>query len=91
MLQFLTLDLFVFFVFFEALFIPMYFLIGLFGSGAKRILANYYLLGYTLLGSVFMLVGLVMLFTKVKTTNVIGLGELGQGNGVLSGSEGKLL
>jgi NADH-quinone oxidoreductase subunit M len=57
---FLSLDLFLFFVFFEIVLVPMYMLIGGWGHGNKLYAANKFFL-YTMFGSAFMLVGIVSL------------------------------
>ncbi|MEX0720404.1 MAG: NADH-quinone oxidoreductase subunit M [Balneolaceae bacterium] len=57
---FASLDLIVFYVFFELSLIPMYFLIGIWG-GAGRIEATIKFFIYTLVGSLVMLVGLIYL------------------------------
>jgi NADH-quinone oxidoreductase subunit M len=57
---FVALDLFMFFVFFEIVLIPMYFLIGKWGHGNREHAAMKFFL-YTMLGSAFMLVGIVSL------------------------------
>jgi NADH-quinone oxidoreductase subunit M len=56
--SFLSLDLFVFFVFFEIVLVPMYFLIAGWGY-EKRVYAATKFFLYTMLGSAFMLVGLI--------------------------------
>ena len=56
--SFLSLDLFVFFVFFEIVLVPMYFLIGGWGYENRVYAATKFFL-YTMLGSAFMLVGLI--------------------------------
>ncbi|MDE3242433.1 MAG: NADH-quinone oxidoreductase subunit M [Nitrospirota bacterium] len=58
---FVALDLILFFVFWELMLIPSYFLIKLWGGGAERQYAALKYVLYTLLGSVFMLVGIVLL------------------------------
>lgn len=58
---FVSLDLILFFVFWELMLIPSYFLIKLWGSGAQRQYAALKYVLYTLLGSVFMLVGFALL------------------------------
>jgi NADH-quinone oxidoreductase subunit M len=58
---FLSIDLILFFVFWELMLIPSYFLIKLWGGGAERHYAALKFVLYTLLGSVFMLVGFVLL------------------------------
>ena len=55
---FVALDLVLFFVFFEIVLVPMYFLIGRWGHGRRVYAANKFFL-YTMLGSAFMLVGIV--------------------------------
>ena len=56
--SFLSLDLFLFFVFFEIVLVPMYFLIGNWGY-EKRVYAATKFFIYTMVGSAFMLVGIV--------------------------------
>ncbi|MEC7843906.1 MAG: NADH-quinone oxidoreductase subunit M [Actinomycetota bacterium] len=57
---FVSLDLFMFFVFFEIVLIPMYFLIGKWGHGNARYAATKFFL-YTMLGSALMLVSIISL------------------------------
>ena len=57
---FLALDLFLFFVFFEAVLVPMYFIIGIWG-GERRIYAAVKFFIYTAFGSALMLVGIIAL------------------------------
>jgi NADH-quinone oxidoreductase subunit M len=56
--SFLSLDLFVFFIFFEIVLVPMYFLIGGWGYDDRRYAALKFFL-FTMFGSAFMLVGVV--------------------------------
>ncbi|MEW4571198.1 NADH-quinone oxidoreductase subunit M [Tautonia sp. JC769] len=58
---FLALDLFLFFVFFEFMLLPMYFLIGVWGGEHREYAAIKFLL-YTLFGSVFILVAILLLY-----------------------------
>jgi NADH-quinone oxidoreductase subunit M len=58
---FFSLDLFLFFVFWEVMLIPMYFLIGIWGH-EKRIYAAVKFILYTMLGSILMLVGILWLY-----------------------------
>ena len=58
---FVSFDLFLFFLFWEAMMIPMYFLIGIWG-GPNRIYAAVKFFLYTLAGSALMLVAIVFLF-----------------------------
>jgi NADH-quinone oxidoreductase subunit M len=58
---FFALDMFLFYVFWEAMLIPMYFIIGIWG-GERRIYAAVKFFLYTFVGGVLMLVGLLSLF-----------------------------
>ena len=86
---FLTLDLFFFFVFFEVVLVPMYFLIGTWGHGNRIYAATKFFL-FTMLGSALMLVGIVSIVflheraTGITTFDVEAL-ALGQNWGVIAG------
>nr|YP_009646659.1 NADH dehydrogenase subunit 4 [Chloropicon laureae]QBX98563.1 NADH dehydrogenase subunit 4 [Chloropicon laureae] len=67
---FCLLDLFLFYVFFESVLIPMFFIIGIFGSRERKIRAAYQFFLYTLLGSVLMLLGILMIYNQTGTTQV---------------------
>ena len=58
---FMALDFFLFFVFWEAMLVPMYLLIGIWGGSRKLYAAIKFFL-YTLLGSVLMLLGILFLY-----------------------------
>jgi NADH-quinone oxidoreductase subunit M len=58
---FVSLDTFLFYVFWEVMLIPMYFLIGIWG-GPRRIYASVKFFLFTLFGSVLMLVGIIALY-----------------------------
>ena len=58
---FCSLDMFLFFVFWESMLIPMYFLIGIWG-GERRIYATVKFVLYTMAGSALMLVGILALY-----------------------------
>ncbi|HZZ73227.1 MAG TPA: NADH-quinone oxidoreductase subunit M [Pirellulales bacterium] len=58
---FLSLDFFLFYVFWEVVLLPMYFLIGVWGGPRREYAALKFFL-YTLLGSVFMLIAILMLY-----------------------------
>lgn len=60
---FCALDGLLFYVFFEATLIPMYFIIGIWG-GPNKIYAAFKFFLYTLMGSLLMLVALIYLYTK---------------------------
>jgi len=69
---FCALDLVLFYVFWEAVLIPMYFLIGIWGH-ENRIYAAIKFFLYTFAGSVLMLVGLVYLYAKTETFSLVEL------------------
>jgi proton-translocating NADH-quinone oxidoreductase chain M len=73
---FLSLDLLLFYVFFEAVLIPMYFIIGIWGSRARKIQAAYMFFLYTLAGSLLMLLALVLIATEAGTTDLLVLPSL---------------
>ncbi len=57
---FVALDLLLFFAFFEIVLVPMYFLIGIWGSGNRRYAATKFVL-FTAFGSIFLLAGIIAL------------------------------
>jgi NADH-quinone oxidoreductase subunit M len=64
---FTSLDLFLFYIFFELTLIPMYFIVGVWG-GERRIYAAVKFFLYTALGSLLMLVAILYLYFRAKTT-----------------------
>ena len=60
---FVALDLFVFYVFWELMLIPMYFIIGIWG-GERRLYASIKFVIYTLVGSLLMLVAILYLYIQ---------------------------
>ncbi len=72
---FCSLDLLLFFVFWEIEVIPMYFLISIWGAGRKEYSAIKYVL-YTLFGSALMLAGILSLYFTTGSLNMI---EISQG------------
>jgi NADH-quinone oxidoreductase subunit M len=60
---FLALDLFVFYVFWEIMLIPMYFIIGIWG-GERRLYASIKFVIYTLVGSLLMLAAILFLYAQ---------------------------
>lgn len=66
---FCSLDILVFYVFFEAVLIPMYFVIGVFGSKKRRVRASYLLFLYTLFSSMFMFIAILMIYLSFGTTD----------------------
>jgi NADH-quinone oxidoreductase subunit M len=72
---FMALDFFLFYVFWEVMLVPMYFLIGIWGGPRKLYAAIKFFL-YTLAGSVLMLLGIIAVYFY-NTTGVLGLKGLG--------------
>lgn len=66
---FSILDLLLFYIAFEATLLPMFFIVGIWGSRSRRINAAYQLFIYTLLGSVFMLIAILYIWYNTGTTN----------------------
>jgi len=66
---FTSLDLFLFYIFFEGTLVPMFIIIGVWG-GANRIYAAYKFFLYTLLGSVLMLLAMLWMANKAGTTSI---------------------
>ena len=64
---FLSQNLFIFYVFFEAILVPMFLIVGLESTGFRKIKAAYYLFLYTLFGSFFMLFAIA--YIKVITSS----------------------
>ena len=62
---FCALDMFLFYVFWEVMLVPMYFLIGIWG-GERRLYAAIKFFLYTLVGSVVMLLGILVLYFRSK-------------------------
>ncbi len=62
-------DLFLFYIFFEGVLIPMYLIIGIWG-GQNRIYAAYKFFLYTLLGSVLMLIAMLWMVNEAGTTDI---------------------
>ncbi len=72
---FAAMDAMLFYVFFEAMLIPMFILIGVWG-GPRRVYASLKFFLYTFLGSVFMLVGLVYLYLKGGSWQIADMAAL---------------
>jgi len=68
-------DALLFYVFFEAMLIPMFILIGIWG-GPRRVYATLKFFIYTFFGSIFMLVGLIYLYLKAGTFDLHTLATL---------------
>ncbi|MBT4934772.1 MAG: NADH-quinone oxidoreductase subunit M [Rhodospirillaceae bacterium] len=67
--MFVALDIFVFYIFFEAVLLPMFLIIGVWG-GPRRVYAAFKLFLYTLLGSVLMLVAVLAMYVDAGTADI---------------------
>ncbi len=67
--MFASLDMLMFYLFFEGVLIPMFLIIGIWG-GAERVYAAFKFFLYTLLGSVLMLVCMLVMYHQVGTTDI---------------------
>ncbi|MDX1336055.1 MAG: NADH-quinone oxidoreductase subunit M [Gammaproteobacteria bacterium] len=72
---FAALDAILFYVFFEAMLIPMYLVIGIWG-GPRRVYASIKFFLYTFLGSVFMLISLIYMYTLSGSFEILDLQRL---------------
>lgn len=69
---FCALDTVLFYVFFEAVLIPMFIIIGVWG-GPRKVYSAYKFFLYTLLGSVLMLLALLVIYVQAGTTDMVEL------------------
>ena len=69
---FMALDILLFYIFFESILIPLFILIGLFGSD-NRVRASFYLFLYTLLGSLFLLLSILAMYSIMSVTDLDAL------------------
>ncbi len=66
---FCALDLFLFYIFFESVLIPMFLIIGVWG-GPRRVYSAFKFFLYTLLGSVLMLLAILVIFGEVGNADI---------------------
>jgi proton-translocating NADH-quinone oxidoreductase chain M len=67
---FSVLDLLLFYIFFESVLIPMFIIIGVWGSRERKIRAAYQFFLYTLFGSVLMLLAILLIYFQTGTTDL---------------------
>lgn len=70
LLVFSILDILFFYIFFEAILIPMYFVIGIWGSRERKSWAAYLLFFYTLCGSLLFLLGILYIYKITGTFSI---------------------
>jgi NADH:ubiquinone oxidoreductase subunit 4 (subunit M) len=73
---FTVLHLFWFYVFFEAILVPFFILIGLQGSRERKVHASYMLLFYTVCGSLLMLIGIIIIYVHTGSTHYFIIGSV---------------
>jgi proton-translocating NADH-quinone oxidoreductase chain M len=66
---FCVLDLLLFYIFFESVLIPMFLIIGIWGSRERKIRAAYFFFLYTLFGSILMLLSIIYIYIQLGTTD----------------------
>ena len=67
---FSVLDFFFFYIFFECILIPMFLLIGIWGSRQRKIHASYQFFLYTLFGSLLMLLSIIYMYVIIGSTDL---------------------
>lgn len=67
---FCVLDLFLFYIYFESVLIPMFLIVGVWGSRQRKIRAAYQFFLYTLVGSLLMLIALLIIYFQTGTTDL---------------------
>jgi NADH-ubiquinone oxidoreductase chain 4 len=72
LLVFLVLDILLFYISFESTLPPLFLLIGLYGS-SNKVRASFYLFLYTLLGSLFLLLSILTIYSIMGTTDYYAL------------------
>lgn len=68
---FCCLNLLLFYIFFESILIPMFLIIGIWGSRDRKILANYYFFIYTLFGSILLLLAIIYIYDQIGNLDYI--------------------
>ena len=74
---FLSLDLFLFYIFWEVVLVPMYLLIGIWGGGRREYSAFKFFI-YTLAGSLAMLLAILALYLRAHTFDLLELARVGR-------------
>nr|YP_010338911.1 NADH dehydrogenase subunit 4 [Dixoniella grisea]UNJ18983.1 NADH dehydrogenase subunit 4 [Dixoniella grisea] len=67
---FSVLDIFLFYIYFESVLLPMFFIVGIWGSRERKIRAVYQLFLYTIVGSIIMLLAILTIYFETGTTNL---------------------
>ncbi len=86
---FTVIDICLFYIFFESILIPMFLIIGIWGSRERKVHAGYQFFLYTVIGSILMLLAIIYIYIKVGSTNLYVL--LDNNNNTFEIIEKKLL
>lgn len=70
---FTVMDILGFYILFEGVLIPMYIIIGVYGSRSEKVGAAMYFFFYTLIGSVIMLIGIIYMYKTTGSTDYLVL------------------
>ena len=70
---FTIMDIIGFYILFEAILIPMFLIIGIWGSREEKVRAAFYFFFYTLIGSLLMLLSIFKIYSLTGTTNYLSL------------------
>jgi len=73
---FSTLDILIFYILFEATLVPMFLLIGVWGSREEKVKAAFYFFFYTLVGSLLMLISIFKIYSIAGTTSYEGISNI---------------
>nr|YP_009040499.1 NADH dehydrogenase subunit 4 [Kappaphycus striatus]AHG98598.1 NADH dehydrogenase subunit 4 [Kappaphycus striatus] len=67
---FCVLDIFLFYIYFESVLIPMFLIIGVWGSRERKVRAAYQFFLYTLVGSLLMLLAILVVYFQIGSTDL---------------------
>ena len=67
---FSVIDIFLFYIYFESVLMPMFLIIGIWGSRKRKIRAAFQFFLYTLVGSLLMLISLILIYFETGTTDL---------------------
>ena len=81
---FVSLDFFLFYIFWEVMLLPMYFLIGIWGGPRRQYAAIKFFL-YTLAGSVLLLAGMILIYVHHQTFQIPEIFAIAKGGGLFAG------
>lgn len=68
---FVVLDIMLFYIFFESVLVPLFLIVGIWGGSEHRVRAAFLLFLYTLAGSLFMLLAILVMYYNIGTTDFL--------------------